>query len=182
MLSYYLQLLETEEDRQLFAILYEEHKKQMHYVANQVLRNDGLAEDAVHNAFEGVARNFHALYGRSAEDRKNYLLKAATNAAYNLTKKERRHEDYCKKLDGAPVSLSALEELCSKLQFEAIVAAIKEIPEPYNTVLYCHIVMELDHKEIAQVLHRKPDAVRQQLHRGKKALQKKLMEVQAFYV
>ena len=48
----------------------------MHYVANQVLRNDGLAEDAVHNAFEGVARNFHALYGRSAEDRKNYLLKA----------------------------------------------------------------------------------------------------------
>ena len=182
MLSYYLQLLETEEDRQLFTLLYEQHRKQMHFVANSVLRNDDLAEDAVQTAFEGVAHNFHALYGRPPEDRKNYLLKAAKNAAHNLTKKEGRQEDYYQHLDAEPVSRSALEELCSKLQFEAVVSAIEEIPEPYNTVLYCHFVMELDHKEIAQTLHRKPDAVRQQLHRGKQALQKKLKEAQAVYV
>ena len=68
MLLYYLSLIETEEERQLFARLYELHKKQMHFVANQVLRNDTMSEDAVHNAFEGVARNMKSLEGKTEED------------------------------------------------------------------------------------------------------------------
>ena len=99
MLLYYLSLIKTEEERQLFARLCELHKKQMHFVANQILWNDAMSEDAVHNAFEGAARNMESLEGRSEEDMKNYLLKAAQNAAYNLSKKERKQEEYYEYLD-----------------------------------------------------------------------------------
>ena len=176
MLMIYLQMIETEEDKQLFVFLYENHKKQMHYVANAILHNHQLSEDAVHDAFVGVANHMQALHGRSGEDMKNYLLKAAKHAAINLQKKERKQSDY----DPVPAcdstEDSVLEELCKKLELEWIVACISQIREPYNTVLFCHFLMEMEHREIASVLHRKPDAVRQQLCRGKKMLQTMLEE------
>ena len=182
MLMFYLQLIETEEDRQLFTLLYESHRKQMHYVANMVLRNDSLSEDAVHNAFVGIANNMDALHNRSKEDMRNYLLKAAQNAAINLSKREKKQEDYCVNLDDEQVEDSVLEALSEKLNRETIVDAIMQISEPYNTVLYCHFVMEMEHKEIASVLQRKPDAVRKQLSRGRKMLQALLKEALEVHV
>lgn len=182
MLMFYLQIIETEEDQQLFALLYTTHRQQMQYVANLVLRNDTLSEDAVHNAFIGIANHMAALHDRSKEDVKNYLLKAAQNAAINLSKQEKKQEGYFINLDDEPLEDTVLEELCEKLNREAVVDSIMQIKEPYNTVLYCHFVMEMEHKEIASVLQRKPDAVRQQLSRGKKMLQVLLKEALEVHV
>ena len=176
MLLYYLSLIETEEERQLFARLYELHKKQMHYVANQVLRNDTMSEDAVHNAFEGVARNMKSLEGKTEEDMKNYLLKASQNAALNLSKRERKQEDYYVHLDSEAADDDVLEELCAKLDRETVVHAILQIKEPYSAVLYCHFVMDMDDKQMADTFHRKPATVRQQLSRGREKLKKLLKE------
>ena len=179
MLLYYLSLIETEEERQLFARLYELHKKQMHY---QVLRNDTMAEDAVHNAFEGVARNMESLEGKSEEDMKNYLLKASQNAAINLSKKERKQEDYYVHLDSEAADDDVLEELCVKLDRETVVNTILQIKDPYGSVLYFHFVMDMDDKQIASLLNRNHDAVRKQLSRGRGKLKKLLGEALNAYV
>ncbi len=176
MLMYYLQLIETEEDQQLFTMLYLNHRQQMFWKANQYLKNNSLAEDAVQNAFEGVARHMEALQGRSDTDMRNYLLKAAQNAAINLLKKESRQVEYFEYVDPSQIKDSVLETLCGKLTEEAVVNAISKIKEPYNAVLYCHFVMDMDQKAVAAVLGRKPAAVRQQLLRGKKQLQDLLRE------
>lgn len=182
MLMFYLQLIETEEDRQLFTYLYETHKQQMQFVANQILHNFDLSEDAVHNAFTGVANNMKSLHGRSKEDMKNYLLKASKHAAINMLKTEKKQETYYTVLECDANEDSVLEELCTKMDREAVVTCISQIKEPYNTVLYCHFLMEMDHKEIASVLHRKPDAIRQQLSRGRKILQTLLEEALSVHV
>lgn len=182
MLMFYLQMIETEEDKQLFVYLYENHKQQMQHVAFGVLHNKELSEDAVHTAFVGVANNMKALHGRSKEDMKNYLLKASKHAAINMLKKESRQEEYYTVLEYDATENSVLEELCAKLDREAVVNCISQIKEPYNTVLYCHFVMEMEQKEIASVLQRKPDAVRQQLSRGKKMLQSMLEEALRVHV
>ncbi len=181
MLMYYLSLIETEEERQLLAQLYEAHRKQMHFVANSVLRNYTLSEDAVHNAFTGVAKNMDALDGRCEEDMKNYLLKAAQNAALNLSKRERKQNDYYVYKENEAADGDVLEELCIRLDKEALVGAVMKLKEPYNTVLYCQIVMGMDCKQIADMLHRKPDAVRQQLSRGRKILQQMMKEALNVY-
>lgn len=182
MLLYYLSLIETEEERQLFARLYELHKKQMHFVANQVLRNDTMSEDAVHNAFEGVARNMKSLEGKTEEDMKNYLLKASQNAAINLSKRERKQEDYYVHLDSEAADDDVLEAFCIKLDRETVVQVILQIKEPYRTVLYCHIVMDMNDKQIASSLDRKPAAVRKQLSRGRQMLKDMLEEALNAYV
>lgn len=182
MLAYYLSLIETEEERQLLTRLYEEYKKQMHYMANSILRNASLAEDAVHNAFEGVARNMKALEGKPEEDMKNYLLKAAQNSAINLSRRERKQEDYYIYRETEAADDDVLEALCVKLDRETVVRTISQIKDPYNTVLYCHFVMNLNDKQIAYTLRRKPDAVRQQLSRGRKILKDMLEEALNSYV
>lgn len=182
MLHFYLQLLETDEDRQLFTELYESHRKQMHFVANQEIHNSDLAEDAVQTVFSSLIDHMDAIRDRSPQDRKNYLLKAVRNAAINLIKREKTQEKYYVNFDEKPVSDEVLEQLCDKLDLEAIIHAIAGLREPYNTVLYCRFVMELDYPEIAATLRKKPDAVRQHLSRGKKLLKGMLEEVLSAYV
>lgn len=170
MLMFYLQLIETEEDRQLFTLIYEAHKKQMQYVANDVLHKWDLTEDAVHTAFVGIANNMDSIRGRSKEDVKNYVLKAAKHAAINILKKESHQKELMPELDCEPIEDSVLEDLCAKEGFEETVNAISGLKEPYSTVLHCYFVMEMGYDAIAATLQKKPATIRQQVHRGKQIL------------
>lgn len=170
MLMFYLQLIETEEEREYFGLIYEAYKKQMQWVANDVLHKWDLAEDAVHTAFVGIANNMASLHGRSREDIRNYVLKAAKNAAINLLQKENRQKQLLPELDFEPMDDSVLEDLCAKEGYENTVKAISCLNEPYSTVLYCYFVMEMDYDAIATTVQRKSATVRQQVHRGKKLL------------
>lgn len=182
MLQFYLQLIETEEDKQLFTILYENYRQRMRLVASDNLDNSSFAEDAVHNAFIGVAKNMDSIRNRSSEDQRNYLLKAAKYAAYNINRTERKQEEYYVVVEEEPFEDSVLDALCAKLDREAIVNAIEQIKEPYNTVLYFFFLMEMEQKAIASLLNRTPEAIRQQLHRGKGMLKKRLEEALAVHV
>jgi len=51
MICYYLALLETEKERQIFADIYERYKYDCLHVAMSICGDNILAEDAVHNAF-----------------------------------------------------------------------------------------------------------------------------------
>ena len=53
----YLQMIETDEDRQKFIQLYETYRGLMFYVANRILHNTEDAEDAVHQAFLSIIEN-----------------------------------------------------------------------------------------------------------------------------
>lgn len=170
MLMFYLQLIETEEDRQLFTLIYESHKKQMQYVANDILHKWDLAEDAVHTAFVGIANNMGSVRGRSKEDVKNYVLKAAKHAAINMLRKETRQKELLPELDEEPIEDSVLEELCAKEGYEETIKAISKLKEPYSMVLYCYFVMEMDYSAIAKTLQKKSATIRQQVHRGKQML------------
>ena len=170
MLMFYLQLIETEEDRQLFTLIYEAHKKQMQYVANDVLHKWDLAEDAVHTAFVGIANNISSVRGRSKEDIRNYVLKAAKNTALNMRRKENKQKDLMPELDAEPIADNVLDDLCAKEGYEKAIHAISRLKEPYNMVLYCYFVMEMDYGAIARTLQKKPATIRQQVHRGKQML------------
>ena len=54
----YLQMIEGGHNRQRFALLYDTYKGLMFRVARRLLHSDADAEDAVHEAFVALARNF----------------------------------------------------------------------------------------------------------------------------
>lgn len=51
MLLFYLSLLDTEEEKTKFERLYYEYRAVMKYKALEILKDEYLAEDAVHEAF-----------------------------------------------------------------------------------------------------------------------------------
>jgi RNA polymerase sigma-70 factor (ECF subfamily) len=51
MIAIYLSIIDSEQDKNKFEILYTTYRKLMFYVANRILKDQYLAEDAVHQAF-----------------------------------------------------------------------------------------------------------------------------------
>lgn len=58
MIGLFLALIDTEEDKIKFVTLYEKYRKLMFYIANDILKDTDLAEDAVQEAFFRIAKNF----------------------------------------------------------------------------------------------------------------------------
>ena len=61
MLLFYLSLLETEEEQSKFEKLYYRYNALMKYIAFEILRDDGMAEDAVHDAFVKLSRHLDTI-------------------------------------------------------------------------------------------------------------------------
>ncbi|EGT4060805.1 sigma-70 family RNA polymerase sigma factor, partial [Clostridioides difficile] len=53
----YLSIIDSEEEKDKFEKIYEKYKKLMFYIANQILQDEQLSEDAVHNAFLKIIDN-----------------------------------------------------------------------------------------------------------------------------
>ena len=74
MLMIYLSIIETAEDRSLFEQIYYNYRKQMFFVANGILNDNFLAEDAVHEAFLGIAKQITLLQDMPESKMKAYVL------------------------------------------------------------------------------------------------------------
>lgn len=73
MITIYLSLIDSENDKIKFQEIYEKYKKQMWYVANDILNDNYLAEDAVHDAFIGIAKNFSKIRSFEPYSIKSYV-------------------------------------------------------------------------------------------------------------
>ena len=58
MLPIYLSMLDGDDEKSKFESLYLTYRKLMFHVANGILNDEGLAEDAVHQAFLKILENF----------------------------------------------------------------------------------------------------------------------------
>ena len=90
MLSLFLELIEEESDKELFTNLFLQYEKQMWFVANRVLNDTHLSEDATQEAFKRVAINIKTLHNLNQDATRKYLLISAKNAALDIVKKERK--------------------------------------------------------------------------------------------
>lgn len=82
-----MSLIDNDDDRAKFEILYSEYRKRMVYIAYSVLRNSEDAEDAVHDTFIKIARNMNSIGDPKSNETLSYVLKATKNTAINLSKK-----------------------------------------------------------------------------------------------
>jgi len=175
MLAFYLALIDNEQDQIKFEHLYNSYRKQMLFIAQSILHNSYDAEDAVHEAFIGIARNMDTVRKITDEtDIKNYILKAAKNASVNMLRKKKKRDQIIDLDSISEISDdSFIESLADKITYDEITDALRKINPDYFDVLYYHFSIGMSCVEIAKLLNRKPATVRQQLVRGKKlALEK----------
>ena len=89
MLTMYLAMLGSEEDRERFTLLYEAHEKRLYAVALKVLGDPTRAENAAQQTWLQALRNWERINTLDWDAAAKYLAVAAKNAALDMLKKER---------------------------------------------------------------------------------------------
>ena len=84
MLSFYLQMVETPEEKSAVEFLYTEYRRLMYKTAFSVLHNQQDSEDAVHEAFIRVINNISKISNVRCHETKLFLVIIVRNAAINI--------------------------------------------------------------------------------------------------
>ena len=163
MLTMYLAMLGSEEDRERFTLLYEAHEKRLYAVALKVLRDPTRAEDAAQQTWLQVLRNWERINALDWDSAAKYLVVAARNAALDMLKKERWNTSMPEDWDPP-----APED--GQGEYQRLVELIRSLPEAYRRVLELKFVEEETNREIARRLGLKESTVSTKVQRGRRLL------------
>lgn len=168
MLLFYLSLLDTQEDKDKFTYLYKRYAPLLKHVACQKLGDEQLAEDAVHNAFLNIIKNFHKIEDETSHKTRHFLVVVTENAAIDMLRKA-RHMSRVDFEDIAP-TLSTTEELLDGIAVRELAELIKALPEIYRTALELRVYHGMSEKRIAATLDISYAAARKRLERARAML------------
>lgn len=167
----FLMLIDTEEDKRKFVILYEKYRNLMMKVAYDVLHDKYLAEDSVHSAFVKVAKSMEKIGEVDSLETKRYLITITKNATIDIYRKrstQMKKEIYVDELAESEQPLTYMETDIDN----RILDILKNLPVKYRDVFLLKYSSHMENKEIAQVLRITEGNVRQRLARGKEMIQK----------
>ena len=176
---FFLLMIETEEDRRKFILLYKEYEHLLYWVAWDMVQDNYEAEDLVHDAFEKIANHMDKIDEPISEEAKRYLYAVIRNTVLDHIRKEQREKRFqfmpLHNVQVAdPGALPAFEEAEEE---NRVLEAIKRLPERYSSIFLLKYVQELDYKEIAEMLDMKESTVRQRIARGKELLRVELEKI-----
>lgn len=172
----YLSLLDTHESKSKFEALYHSYKYTMHYVAFGILQDQQLAEDAVHEAFVRIAKNFHKIGEINCPQTKGFVVIIVRNVALTMVKQASKVTviDEFDSMRG--MSRGIEEEIFHQFDLEMIVQAVMELSAALKDVLYLYVIDEYTISEIAHILNLPIETVKKRIQRGRKALATNLIE------
>lgn len=174
MLMVSLSMIEGDAEKALFTQFYSRYERRLYAVALKILKNPSLAEDAVYDAFERIARHFETflkIYQNQCNEIGPWAVTIVKNISLDLLRKETRGGALPDEWDApAPEDTERVDS------YRRLVGLIRSMPESYRRVLELKFVCEWTTKEIAGHLGLKESAVKQRVSRGRELLLKKLKE------
>lgn len=172
MLTFFLAVLESDEDRQKFSLIYEQYHCRLENVAMGILEEQKDAEDAVQNAFVQVIRHFKKISKISCEELLFWLISIVKNEALIILRKKRRVvqlEDW----EGAVKTVSDV------ISYSELVDLFSRLPDTYRAILEMKYFWGYTDKEIAKKLGFSETAVSTRASRGRTLL-REIVEKEGF--
>ncbi len=163
MLIYYLQMLDTPEEKIRFEQIYQQYRSLMYHAADHVLHNSQDAEDAVHNAFLQVIKHFSKFQRIPARDLAPQLTVIAKNEAISILRKKRDAEP----LEDWEISEEASEDAAN---YHALVDSFTRLPQTYRAVMEMKLLSGYSDGAIAAKLGLSRTAVSTRLTGGRRVL------------
>lgn len=165
-------LIDDQTDLLKYGRLVEQYQEEMFLVAQSILSDHQLAEDAVQNALYGIAVSFKKIPSASLPAAHAYMLSCAKYAAMRILQKQGKEipvglAAYAALMSGEDPTFEAIR---SADDYDRLLRAIGQLDETYQDVLLHYYVYGQSIREIAKLFGRKPSAVRQQLSRARKLL------------
>jgi RNA polymerase sigma-70 factor (ECF subfamily) len=175
-------------DQAKFADLAMEYMPSLYTAALRMTRNPADAEDLVQETYLKAYRAFGGF--TEGTNLKAWLYRILTNTYINIYRaKKRRPEEsdiddlenfYLYRrlggLEGASAGRSAEDEVLDHFTETEVKEAIEALPEQFRMAVLLGDVEGFSYKEIAEILDVPIGTVMSRLHRGRRALQKRLYE------
>lgn len=184
MIAFYLNLLETEDDKKIFEKLYEENKQKLFFIANKVLANEADAEDAVHTCFLNLAENFHKYREQSYVNLEKLCSVITKNVALDVVRHKKFESTYSDNIDFLDSSLPDLEtdvlqDVMHREREEVLAKAMRQLTEEERALMYLRYGLLLKPKDIADLMNSSSMSIRKKtLHcRNKLA---RILEVEGY--
>ena len=144
--------------------------------AESILKSRYDAEDVVQQAVLKALRQFCKFRGEA--DYYTYLIRVVINESRNLMRRKRLSRK-CQRIPQEERSIrDPRDVLESKIILQLIVDSINALSPGMRKVLYLRFVRNCSYREIAVELNCQPGTVKSRLARGKKLLQRRLLELQ----
>lgn len=172
MIITYFTLIEEESDREKFERVYKEYRLQMLHVAASILKDNSLAEDAVHNAFVHVAENISRLdFGRDASA---LMYTIARHEAISILRKVSSEQQFIENSGRliCPGRTSTEASYEYKAEVESIARYVAQLPEDYASIFTLRFRHQMKTREIAALLGLSDDVVRKRIQRMKQVIEK----------
>lgn len=163
--------------------IYTRYRQLMFYIANGILHDEFLAEDAVHQAFVKIFEHPGSVGDVECPQTKSYVVIIVRNVCFNMLRAKRRHD---------PLSLDGMEEWAPPADdccvtglveqndaYRRLVAEIQKLPHHYAVVLLLKYDNGYSTKEIAEMLDLSAENVKKLLQRARKKLEQNLKEREA---
>lgn len=163
MLIYYLQLLDTPEEKHRFEDIYQTYRGLMLHVAHGVLHSQEDAEDAMHNAFLRLIKHFSRFQTTPMEELRPLLTVIARNEAVSLLRKRRD----LLPLEDWDAFADSTGEVSS---YHELVEVFTRLPPTYRAVMEMKLLLGCSDGEIAAKLGLTKTAVSTRASRGRQLL------------
>ncbi|MDD6189624.1 MAG: sigma-70 family RNA polymerase sigma factor, partial [Clostridiales bacterium] len=131
------------------------------------LDNDEDAEDAVHMAFESIAKNISKIFEIDCPETRNFIVIIVERKAIDVLRKRKGYADM-----GLDEAISGIE--ITMPEGGGLANALAKLNPRYREILLLHYVSGYTAKEIAKMLDMKAGSVQKLIYRAKEALRKNL--------
>ena len=166
-----------------------EYMSPLYTAALRMTRNAADAEDLVQETYLKAYRGFGGF--EQGTNLKAWLYRILTNTFINSYRSKKRRPDESELdevedlylyrrlggLEAVAVGRSAEDELMDMITDQEVKDAIEALPEQFRMAVLLADVEGFSYKEIAEILDIPIGTVMSRLHRGRKALQKRVVRV-----
>jgi len=175
-------------DQARFAELAMEHMPALYTAALRMTRNSADAEDLVQETFLKAYRSFASF--EEGTNLRAWLYKILTNTFINSYRAAKRRPEKADvedvedlylyhrlgELQDANVGRSAEDQVLDAITDDEVKSAIESLPEAFRIAVLLADVEGFSYKEIAEITEVPIGTVMSRIHRGRKALQKALLQ------
>lgn len=170
----YLSIIEAEEDKGRFQLLYHTYKRLMLYIAYEILHDQQDAEDAVHEAFLRLAEIIEKISDVDCPETRSLVGIITKGKAIDLYRKKQRQF--------GPLPLDKYNTVMPPqtegvAQRDAVARAIAALPRRQRDILLLKYDQGFDNREIARMMDMTVENVRKTIQRTKAQLRKNLEEM-----